>query len=90
MGLFWSDSGPSVSTTEFREKVLMRLEAKDWSREDKEKVKLVFAGHLRESGSQVGIDKKEIKEGIAALKRAGGISSEHLKDLEQYMMNLAR
>lgn len=68
----------------------MHLQAEGWSSEDKAKVKMVFAGHLNESDSQSGIDRKEIKEGILALKKAGGISADALKDLEEYMMMLAR
>lgn len=89
MGLFWSDSKPSVSKTEFKERVLMHLEANGWSHEDKEKVKMVFDGDLNEDGSQAGIDKKEIEEGINVLKHSGHFSDSRLDDLKKHMLDCA-
>lgn len=88
MGLFWSDSKPGVSKTEFNEKVLRHLSFHDWSSEDRELVKEVFDGHLNESSSQSGIDKDEIERGIKILKKSGKISNTRLDDLEQYMISL--
>jgi len=90
MGLFWSDSKPSVSKTEFKEKIISHIEAGDWSDEDKDLVKMVFAASLNESDSQSGIDRKEIEEGINVLKKSGKISSEKLEDLKQHMLECAR
>jgi hypothetical protein len=90
MGLFWSDSKPSVSKTEFKEKVLMHLEANDWSYEHKELVKMVFAGSLNETGSQSGIDKQEIESGISVLKKSGKISSTRLDDLKKTMLDCTK
>ncbi len=90
MGLFWSDSKPSVSKTEFKEKIIRHIEANDWSHEDKELVKIVFSGSLNESDSQAGIDKKEIEEGISVLKKSGKISSSKLEDLKQHMLDCTR
>jgi len=90
MGLFWSDSKPSVSKIEFQEKIISHLEANDWSHEHKELVKMVFAGSLNESDSQSGIDKKEIEEGINVLKKSGKISSARLEDLKKHMLDCAK
>jgi len=90
MGLFWSDSKPSVSKTEFQEKIISHIEAGDWSDEDKDLVKMVFAGSLNESDSQAGIDKKEIEEGINVLKKSGKISSSRLEDLKKHMLDCAK
>lgn len=90
MGLFWSSSKPNVSKTEFKEKVLSRLSADNWSQGDREKVKMVFAGHLYEEDSQAGIDRKEIEEGIAVLRKTTDISDDRLDELEEYMKSLAR
>lgn len=90
MGLFWSDSKPSVSKTEFQEKIISHIEAGDWSDEDKNLVKMVFAGSLNESDSQAGIDRKEIEEGINVLKKSGKISSTRLEDLKKHMLDCTR
>jgi hypothetical protein len=90
MGLFWSDSKPSVSKTEFQEKIIPHLEANDWTHEHKELVKMVFAGSLNESDSQSGIDKTEIENGINILKKSGKISSSKLEDLKKHMLDCAR
>jgi len=90
MGLFWSDSKPSVSKIEFQEKIISHIEAGDWSDEDKNLVKMVFAGSLNESDSQAGIDKKEIEEGINVLKKSGKISSSRLEDLKKHMLDCAK
>lgn len=88
MGLFWSSAKPGVSRTEFKERVMSHLSHNNWSDSDRARVKMVFAGHLEESGSDAGIDKKEIEEGIKTLKKTREISDERLEDLRQYMMNL--
>ncbi len=90
MGLFWSSSKPSVSKTEFRERVMTHLSARGWSEYDREKVKMVFAGDLNEPGHQSGIDKKEIELGIETLRKNTDISDERLKDLKEFMMSLAK
>jgi hypothetical protein len=90
MGLFWSNSKPVVTKIEFKEKVMSHLSAAGWNQSDREKVKMVFAGHLYESDSQAGIDKKEIIEGITVLKKTTDISDERLNRLEEYMNSLAR
>ena len=90
MGLFWSSTKPNVSKTEFEEEVATFMSARGWNEYDRDKVKMVFYGHLHESDSQAGIDRKEIKEGIKVLKKNGGISGERLKELEKFMMKLAR
>ncbi len=90
MGLFWSSSKPIVSETEFKERVLVFLSSHDWSNNDREKAKMVFEGHLYESGSQAGIDKEEIRQGIKLLKKTTDISLERLTDLEEFMLSLAK
>jgi hypothetical protein len=90
MGLFWSSSKPNVSKTEFKEKVLSRLSADNWSQGEREKVKMVFAGHLFESGSQAGIDREEIKQGIDTLRKTTDISDDRLDELEEHMNSLAK
>ncbi|HRY30851.1 MAG TPA: hypothetical protein P5328_00435 [Candidatus Paceibacterota bacterium] len=90
MGLFWNSSKPNVSKTEFRERVLSHLSARNWSSADRDKVKMAFAGHLDESNSESGIDKKEIKQGIEILRKTSNISDDRLKDLEDHMNSLAK
>jgi hypothetical protein len=84
MGIF-GNSKPSVSKSEFQEKVLMFLYNRGWSVQDRDKVKAVFAGHLHETGSGLGIDREEIEHGLRTLKDIYKFSPEKINQLREVL-----
>ena len=84
MGFF--DSGkPHVSKDEFR-KVKSQLHAEGHSEHDLDKLEARFMGDLEEEGSNKGIDRKELEQGIKDLRAKRhdyGLSEDLLKKAEE-------
>jgi response regulator of citrate/malate metabolism len=86
MGLFSFFGSPkNVSPTEFREKVRMALRRKGLSERDVDHVAQVVELGLKESGSQRGLDARELEEVIKILKKnrdAHSLSSTQIDTVE--------
>jgi len=81
MGIFGSPK--NVNKTEFNKKVRAKLRAAGIKGSRLEEVAKVFHGDLHESGSQQGIDAKEIDRGIAYMRKKSRLSSDQVDIVEE-------
>lgn len=94
MGLFsFFGSSKNISPTEFREKVRMALRRKGLSERDVDHVAQVVELGLKESGSQRGLDTRELDEVIKVLKEnrdAHSLSSHQIDIVEEVLKEYLR
>lgn len=79
--------GDKISKKEFQEAREI-LSSKGFSRLKRDKVSQIFRGDLQEGGSQAGIDKKELEQGLEWMRKnpgAHGMSKETIGKIEEVL-----
>jgi hypothetical protein len=87
MLFFFGSSKKNVSIGEFQ-KVISTLYSRGFSQRERDEVLKIFRGDLYESGSEVGIDEKELERGLDFMRsnmRSHGLSSGKIDILEEVL-----
>lgn len=88
MGIFSFASSKTVTPNEFRDKVRASLRKEGLSERDVDHVAQVVRLGLEESGSQRGLDRKEIEQVIKVLRDnrdAHGLTGEQIDTVEEVL-----